>query len=183
MDMEKVMERLLFAQEQMAARQKADREEERRKEKEEMEECRRKEEEEMEECRRKEKEEMEENRRKEKEEMEENRRKEKEEMEENRKKDKEDLMAKLDSYQEKAEIGLNELLARLEDVRQTNRRELQEMMDVNQARTDKKARPEGEKPASANRKLEAAGLREVPIQDTEVMPVGEPKKKRRRDRK
>ncbi|PNF39393.1 hypothetical protein B7P43_G13216 [Cryptotermes secundus] len=54
---------------------------------------------------------------------------------------------------------------------------------VTMACRETEARPEGEKPASANRKPEAAGLREVPIQDAEVMPVGEPKKKRRRDRK
>jgi hypothetical protein len=45
------------------------------------------------------------------------------------------------------------------------------------------ARPEEEKPASADRKPEAAQEEEVPLQDAEVMPVGEPKKKRRRDRK
>ncbi|PNF32272.1 hypothetical protein B7P43_G17489 [Cryptotermes secundus] len=38
-----------------------------------------------------------------------------------------------------------------------------------------------EEPASVDRKPEAAELREVPVQDAEVMPVGEPKRKRRRD--
>jgi hypothetical protein len=40
-----------------------------------------------------------------------------------------------------------------------------------------------EEPTSADRKPEAAKQREVPVDDADVMPVGEPKKKRRRDRK
>jgi hypothetical protein len=39
-----------------------------------------------------------------------------------------------------------------------------------------------EKATSLDRKLEAAEEREVPVEDAEVMPVGEPRKKRRRDR-
>jgi hypothetical protein len=42
---------------------------------------------------------------------------------------------------------------------------------------------EEEGPTSADRKPQAAEQREVPLDDAEVMPVGEPKKKRRRDRK
>jgi hypothetical protein len=34
-----------------------------------------------------------------------------------------------------------------------------------------------------DRKTEVALQREVPVEDAEIMPVGEPKKKRRRDRK
>jgi hypothetical protein len=45
------------------------------------------------------------------------------------------------------------------------------------------ARPEEEKPTSAERKPEAAKQREVPAENAEVIPVGEPKKKRRRDQK
>jgi hypothetical protein len=45
------------------------------------------------------------------------------------------------------------------------------------------ARPEKEKPTSAERKAEAEKQRKAPVDDAEVMPVGEPKKKRRRDRK
>jgi hypothetical protein len=44
------------------------------------------------------------------------------------------------------------------------------------------ARPAEEKPTSVDRKPEAAERREVPIEDAEVMPVGEPKEIRRRDR-
>jgi hypothetical protein len=44
------------------------------------------------------------------------------------------------------------------------------------------ARPE-EKPISVDRKPEKAEEREVPEENAEVIPVGEPKKKRRRDRK
>jgi hypothetical protein len=41
-----------------------------------------------------------------------------------------------------------------------------------------------EKPTSLDRKPEAAEeQREVPVEDAEVIPVEEPKKKRRRDRK
>jgi hypothetical protein len=45
------------------------------------------------------------------------------------------------------------------------------------------ARLEEKGPTSVDRKPEAAQQEEVPLQDAEVMPVGEPKKKRRRDRK
>ncbi|PNF21249.1 hypothetical protein B7P43_G02145 [Cryptotermes secundus] len=41
------------------------------------------------------------------------------------------------------------------------------------------AHPEEKEPASVDRKPEAAELREVPFEDAEVMPVGEPKKRRR----
>jgi hypothetical protein len=47
----------------------------------------------------------------------------------------------------------------------------------------KEARPEVEKPTSADRKPEAAEEYEAPAQNATVIPVGEPKKKRRRDRK
>jgi hypothetical protein len=45
------------------------------------------------------------------------------------------------------------------------------------------ARQEEEEPSSVDRKPEVAEQREVPVEDAEVMPVGELKKKRRRDRK
>jgi hypothetical protein len=45
------------------------------------------------------------------------------------------------------------------------------------------ARQEEEEPSSVDRKPEVAEQREVPVEDAEVMPVGKPKKKRRRDRK
>ncbi|XP_023703221.1 coiled-coil domain-containing protein 152-like [Cryptotermes secundus] len=79
----------------------------------------------------------------------------KDKMEANRKKDREDFLAKLDSYQEKAEIGLGELLARLEDVRQTDRRELKKMMDVNQARTDGKLQELTERTGKTQQKLKS----------------------------
>jgi hypothetical protein len=40
-----------------------------------------------------------------------------------------------------------------------------------------------EQPTPLDRKPEAAEQRQVPVEDAELMPVGEPKKKRRRDRK
>jgi hypothetical protein len=45
------------------------------------------------------------------------------------------------------------------------------------------ARPEEEKPTSADRKPEAAKQRKAPAENATVKPVGEPKKKRRWDRK
>jgi hypothetical protein len=45
------------------------------------------------------------------------------------------------------------------------------------------ARQEEKKPTSPDRKPEAAQKAEVPAENATVMPVGEPKKKRRRDRK
>jgi hypothetical protein len=45
------------------------------------------------------------------------------------------------------------------------------------------ARQDEEKPASADKKPEAAEEYEVPAENATLMPVGEPKKKRRRDRK
>jgi hypothetical protein len=45
------------------------------------------------------------------------------------------------------------------------------------------ALPEEEKPTSADRKPEAAEEYEVPAENAEVIPVGEPKKERRKDRK
>jgi hypothetical protein len=54
---------------------------------------------------------------------------------------------------------------------------------VTMACREMEACQEEEKPASADRKPEAAQQEEVPLEDAEVMSVGEPKKKRRRDRK
>ena len=68
---------------------------------------------------------------------------------------------------------LMEMLARMEAIMKSNHEEMLKEM---------RAWREEEEPTSANRKPEAAELSEVPVQDAEVMPVGEPKKKRRRDR-
>jgi hypothetical protein len=46
-----------------------------------------------------------------------------------------------------------------------------------------KAHQEEVEPTSTDGKPEAAKQQEVPVDDAELMPVGEPKKKRRRDRK
>jgi hypothetical protein len=45
------------------------------------------------------------------------------------------------------------------------------------------ARQEEEEPTSVDMKSEVAERREVPVEDATVMPVGEPKRKQRRDRK
>jgi hypothetical protein len=58
------------------------------------------------------------------------------------------------------------------------------MKKIMNANLDKKtAHQEEKKPTSSDRKPEAAEQQEVPVEDTEVMPVGEPKKKSCRDRK
>jgi hypothetical protein len=123
-------------------------------------------------------------------------------MQKKRETDKEDFMAELDANQEKAEIGHKELLGRLEHDRQADRRDLKEMLEEMMCashkemvteikpemeaemmayRETKEARLEEEKPTSVDRKSEAAELREVPVEDAEIMPVGEPKKKIRTD--
>jgi peroxiredoxin family protein len=112
------------------------------------------------------------------------------------------LLAKMDANQEKAEIGHKEFLARLEDDRQADGRELKEMMmkmmDTSHKEMVTETKPERdmetmacqetteahleeEEMTSLDRKPEVAEQREVPVEDATVMPVGEPKKKRRRD--
>jgi hypothetical protein len=54
--------------------------------------------------------------------------------------------------------------------------------DETMACQEMETHPEEEEPTSADRKPEAAKQRQVPVEDAEVMPVGEPRKKRRRDR-
>jgi hypothetical protein len=51
------------------------------------------------------------------------------------------------------------------------------------ASQEMEAHQEEEEPTSPDRKPEAAQKDEIPAEDAEVMPAGEPKKKRRRDRK
>jgi hypothetical protein len=143
-----------------------------------------------------------------KKEMEANRKTDKEDflaiLDADRKKDKEDFMAKLDFYQAKTEAGHKELLSRLEDDRQAEPRERKEMMmkmmdtshkemvaenkperdmETMACRETTEARLEEKEPTSVEAKPEVAQQQEVPVKDAEVMPVGEPKKKRRRDRK
>jgi hypothetical protein len=59
-------------------------------------------------------------------------------------------------------------------------------MDANHDETlachEMEARQDEEKPISRDRNPEAAQKEEVPAEDATVMPVGEPRKKRRRDR-
>jgi hypothetical protein len=59
-------------------------------------------------------------------------------------------------------------------------------MDANHDKTlacqEMEARQDQEQPISRDRKPEAAQKEEVPAEDATVMPVGEPRKKRRRDR-
>jgi hypothetical protein len=91
------------------------------------------------------------------------------------------LLATMEAAQEKAETRHKEFLARI-DARWNAWREI---MNANHDETvayqEEEAHPEEEKPASVDMKPEAAEQREVPVQDATVMPVEEPKKKRRRD--
>jgi hypothetical protein len=108
--------------------------------------------------------------------------------------------AKLDAYQEKAEIGHKESLSRLEDDRQAEQRFLKDMMqlmDTSHKEIMAEIKPRRdmetmacqemearlEEPTSVDRKPEVAQQREAPVNDAEVMPVGELKRKRRRDQK
>jgi hypothetical protein len=102
--------------------------------------------------------------------------------------------ATLQVMQEKAAIGHKELLARLEAGRQANMKAWREEMaamrdkrmnanhDETMACQEMEARQDEKGPTSVETKPEAA-QKEVPIEDAKVMPVGEPKKKRRRGRK
>jgi hypothetical protein len=121
---------------------------------------------------------------------------------------KEDLMAKLDAKldanQEEMKADRNtdreEMLARMDASMKSWRENADAEMEAWQgeicpmrfettdtrnetlACQEMEARQEEEEPSSVERKPEVAE-REVPVEDAEVMPVGEPKKKRRRDRK
>jgi hypothetical protein len=71
---------------------------------------------------------------------------------------------------EKTDASHKEILAETKPERDMETMACREMTE---------ARLEEEKPTTVNRKPEAAEQREVPVEDAEVMPVGEPKKKRR----
>jgi hypothetical protein len=60
--------------------------------------------------------------------------------------------------------------------------EIKPEMDVKTMACQKMEERLEEQPTSLDRKPEATEQREVPVEDAEVMPFGEPKKKRRRDR-
>jgi hypothetical protein len=101
------------------------------------------------------------------------------------------LLKKMDAYQ-------TQFLSRLDADRQTEQRELKEimkMMDTSHKEMVAETKPETEMMAcqemeehleeeeltSVDRKPEVAQQREVPVEDAEVLPVREPKKKRHRD--
>jgi hypothetical protein len=108
----------------------------------------------------------------------------KEEMKADRKTDKEDFMARLDAnmkaWQEKADTDMKAWEEEIHSMRFETTNTRSETM----ACQEMEAHPEEEKePTSVYRKPEVAQQREVPVEDAEEMPVGESKKKRRRDRK
>jgi hypothetical protein len=88
--------------------------------------------------------------------------------------------AKLEAWQEKADADMKAWGEEIHSIRFETTNTRTETM----AYQDMEAHPEEEKePTSVYRKPEVAQKQEVPVEDAEVMPVGEPKKKRRRDRK
>jgi hypothetical protein len=98
-------------------------------------------------------------------------------MEANRKKDKEEMeaiKARTATMREKLGASHMEMVSAFKP----------EIEEETMAYQEIEAHPEEEKePTSVYRKPEVAQKQEVPVEDTEVMPVGEPKKKRRRHRK
>jgi hypothetical protein len=95
-----------------------------------------------------------------------------------------ELMKMLQAYQTKTDAVLPAM-----QVTETSRTETATIIEpeTNEVETmacqGMEARPEEEKPTSADRKPEAAEEYKAPAENTTVIPVGEPKKKRRRDRK
>jgi hypothetical protein len=118
-------------------------------------------------------------------------------MEADRKAAQEDLMAKLDADRAQTQEFMKTLqayqaktgavLLAIQETETSHKETAAVIETENEVETmacqGMEARPEEEKPTSADRKPEAAEEYEVPIEDAEVIPVGEPKKKRRKDRK
>jgi hypothetical protein len=93
------------------------------------------------------------------------------------------MMKMMHAYQAKTDAVLPAM-----QVMETSRKETATVIEPEtevktMACQEMEAHQEEEEPTSVDRKPEAAEQREVPIDDAEVMPVGEPMKKRRRDRK
>jgi hypothetical protein len=138
-----------------------------------------------------------------KEEMKADRKADQEKAEADRKAAQDDLMAKLDANQAKADadrVQMQEFMKTLQayqaktdavlpaiQLTQTSRKETTAVIKPNEVETmacqGMEARQIEEKPASLDKKPEAAQQEEVPLDDAEVIPVREPKKKKRRDRK
>jgi hypothetical protein len=114
----------------------------------------------------------------------------------------ENMEADWKADKEEIEADHKELLARLEENIQADQRflkEMMQMMDISHKEIMAEIKPgrdlkmmscqemeecaEEEQPTSLDMKPEAAQQEEVPEEDAKVMPVGEPRTKRRRDRK
>jgi hypothetical protein len=76
-----------------------------------------------------------------------------------------------------------EMKARREEIAVMRNKWVNDNRDETLACQEMEAHQEEKKPTSPDRKAEAAQKDEVPAESAEVMPVGEPKKKRCRDRK
>jgi hypothetical protein len=105
-----------------------------------------------------------------------------EEMETNLKKDKEDLMKKLDAYQAKTEAILLAMQVMETSHKGIGAETKPETEIKTMACQEMEARLEEKKLTSPDRKPEAAQKEEVPAENAEVIPVGEPRKKRHKDR-
>jgi hypothetical protein len=98
-------------------------------------------------------------------------------MDADRKAAQEDFLAKMDANQAKAEAKIDANQAKAD----ADRKVWQEEMAA--TRKEMEARLDEEKPTSVDREPEAAEQEEeVPEENATVMPVGEPRKKRRKDR-
>jgi hypothetical protein len=94
-----------------------------------------------------------------------------------------EMMKMMQAYQAKTEDVLPAM-----QVTETSRKETAAVIEPEtevktMAYQEMEAHEEKEEPTSVDRKPEAAKQRKAPIDDAEVIPVGEQKKKRRRDRK
>jgi hypothetical protein len=94
-----------------------------------------------------------------------------------------EMMKMMHANQAKTETRHKYFLARMDADWKAWREIMNANYDETMACQEIEARQEEKKPTSSDRKPEAAEQREVPAEDAKVMPIGEPKKKRRRDRK
>jgi hypothetical protein len=112
-------------------------------------------------------------------------------MDADRKADKEEMKADIKAWREEIAAETEAIKTRTRAIRENMGTSHKKMVAVIEpgrnmetiACHEMEAHPEEEKPASVDMKPEAAEQRQVPVDDAEVMPVGEPKKKRRMDQR
>jgi aconitase B len=103
-----------------------------------------------------------------------------------------ELLAKMEADKKAAQVKADADRVQMQERMQVHRRELKEMMkkmmnanhnETLACREMTEERLKEKKLTSPDRKPEAAQKTEVPAENATVMPVGEPRKKQRRDRK